>query len=219
VASSTVEDYLKRIYVRTPRRAGARLAMGDLAAAMGVAPGTATAMVKTLAAAGLVDYEPYAGVRVTGQGAQLALDVLRRHRLVEVFLVEVLGMDWADVHAEAERLEHAVSDRVLARMDAVLGHPRHDPHGDPIPTAKGRVARPAHRPLDEEPVGAEVRVARVLDQDPEFLRSLARRRLRPGAKVVVHAYDRGAATLTLRMGRRRVVLGEAAARKILVVPA
>src|SRR5947207_9245964 len=109
--------------------------MGRIAAAMGVVPGTATAMIKTLADSGLVTYEPRGGVRLTRGGEQLALHVVRRHRLVELFLVEHLGLDWSEVHDEAEQLEHAISDKVLARMDAVLGHPSTDPHGDPIPTA------------------------------------------------------------------------------------
>src|SRR6185503_20361208 len=102
--------------------------------AMNVAPGTATAMVKTLAESGLVDYEPRGGVRLTTKGEKLALHVLRRHRLVELFLVEALGLDWSEVDEEAEELEHAISDKVLGRIDKALGHPQVDPHGDPIPT-------------------------------------------------------------------------------------
>src|SRR5438067_4637292 len=107
---------------------------------MGVVPGTVTTMVKALSDSGLVDYEPRAGLRLTRGGEQLALHVLRRHRLVELFLVKILGLDWSEVHEEAEELEHAISDKVLERIDALLGHPRVDPHGDPIPSAKGQVA-------------------------------------------------------------------------------
>src|SRR6476620_7329433 len=108
--------------------------MGRLAAAMGVVPGTATTMVKTLADSGLVTYEPRSGTRLTAGGEKLALHVLRRHRLVEPFLVKTLGLDWSEVHEEAEELEHAISDKVLHRIDQLLGHPTTDPHGDPIPT-------------------------------------------------------------------------------------
>src|SRR6476661_2815846 len=137
--SSTVEDYLKSLYTQQ-RGGGDLVAMGALATAMNVAPGTATAMVKTLADAGLVDYEPRGGVRLSAKGEKLALHVLRRHRLVELFLVEVLGLDWSEVDQEAEELEHAISDKVLEKIDDVLGHPEVDPHGDPIPNPKGKIA-------------------------------------------------------------------------------
>jgi DtxR family Mn-dependent transcriptional regulator len=119
---------------------------GRLAVAMGVVPGTATSMVKALADSGLVQYEPRGGVRLTSSGSQLALHVLRRHRLVELFLVKVLGLDWSVVHDEADALKHAISDRVLERMDVLLGHPTADPYGDPIPTADPSGAKPEHRP-------------------------------------------------------------------------
>src|SRR5213592_1768641 len=111
--------------------------MGSLVSALGVTPGTATTMVKALADAGLAEYEPYSGVRLTAAGEKLAGLVLRRHRLVELFLVQVMGMSWAEVHDEAEQLEHVVSERLIERIDDMLGHPTHDPHGDPIPTPEG----------------------------------------------------------------------------------
>ena len=116
--------------------------MGQLAAALGVVPGTATTMVKTLAESGLVKYEPYAGVRLTAAGEKLAALVLRRHRLIELFLVKVMGMSWTEVHDEAEHLEHAVSDRLIDRIDEMLGRPEVDPHGDPIPDPQGAFDRP-----------------------------------------------------------------------------
>src|SRR5438034_8848513 len=128
--TSTVEDYLKSLYSEQQRGGGELVAMGALASAMKVAPGTATAMVKTLADAGLVDYEPRGGVKLSSKGQKLALHVLRRHRLVELFLVEVLGLDWSEVDEEAEELEHAISEKVLARIDELLKFPKVDPHGD-----------------------------------------------------------------------------------------
>src|SRR3954469_20129180 len=116
--------------------------MGRLATAMAVTPGTATTMIKAIAEANLVMYEPRTGVRLTKAGEQLALHVLRRHRLVELFLVKVLELDWSEVHEEAELLEHAISDKVLERIDSFLEHPSVDPHGDPIPTSKGKVNSP-----------------------------------------------------------------------------
>src|SRR5579863_9086591 len=136
--SSTVEDYVKRLYMEQQRSADRLVPLGRLAAVMGVVPGTVTTMVKALDEARLVHYEPRTGVRLTRSGEKLALHVLRRHRLVELFLVKVLGLDWSEVHAEAEDLEHAVSDKVLERIDALLDHPDVDPHGDPIPPARGR---------------------------------------------------------------------------------
>jgi DtxR family Mn-dependent transcriptional regulator len=109
--------------------------MGRLAGALGVVPGTATTMAKTMSDSGLVKYEPYAGVRLTPSGDRLAAMVVRRHRLIELFLVNVMGMSWSEVHDEAEHLEHAMSDRVIARIDEMLGHPAVDPHADPIPDA------------------------------------------------------------------------------------
>src|SRR4030095_4686352 len=127
--SSTVENYLKAIFVgETHLAAGQKLVpMGQLAAALGIAPGTATTMVKALAESGLVTYEPYNGVRLTGAGSKLAARVLRRHRLIELFLVQVMGMNWDEVHEDAEQLEHAVSDRLIERIDAMRGHPAVDP--------------------------------------------------------------------------------------------
>lgn len=216
MATSTVEDYLKRIYLE----GGAKrvVSMGRLAEVAGVAPGTATAMAKALAAKGLADYAPYSGVRLTPSGCEIALRTLRRHRLVELLLVRVLGMDWAEVHEDAERLEHAISDRLLERIDEVLGRPQTDPHGDPIPTARGRVARARLTRLGGAPLGVRWRVARIADQSPEFLRASAARGLRPGAAVEVRGRDDAAGTVTLRCGRREVVLGSAAAEKILVRP-
>ena len=137
--SQTVENYLKTIFLAQAGRAAPDelVPMGQIASALGVVPGTATTMVKTLSESGLVHYEPYMGVRLTPAGEKLASLVLRRHRLIELFLVKVLGMSWTEVHDEAERLEHAVSEQLIERIDAMLGRPAVDPHGDPIPTAEG----------------------------------------------------------------------------------
>ena len=220
MASSTVEDYVKRLYLLQQQRTGQRVSMGALASRVGVAPGTATAMVKTLAASGLVDYEAYAGVRLTRHGLHLALSILRRHRLVEVFLVQVLGMDWSEVHEDAERLEHAISDRVLEKIDALLGHPRNDPHGDPIPTARGGIDRHTYAPLSDATGRERLRIVRITDQSPDFLRLAAERGLKPGAFIRVESRDGAADTLRLRVLRRgSVVLGSGAAEKILIEPA
>jgi len=217
--TSTVEDYLKWILVEEQRNPGSLVTMGQVSAALAVAPGTVTAMVKTLADSGLVAYEPYSGVRLTTEGRQLAAHVLRRHRLVELFLVQVMGMDWSEVHPEAELLEHAVSDRLIERMDEMLGHPVVDPHGDPIPDAHGRVEEPRLPSLLTCPLAAPVQVARVGDQSREFLLLVERRRLKPGSRLAVESRDEPADTVDLRLeSGERLSLGYRAASKILVEP-
>jgi DtxR family Mn-dependent transcriptional regulator len=217
VATSTVEDYLKQILLEQDRRDGDRVPTGHLAAALTVTPGTVTTMLKTLAETGLVDYEAYGGARLTRPGRQLALRVLRRHRLIELFLVRVLGLDWSEVHAEAERLEHAVSDRVVERIDELLGRPEVDPHGDPIPTAAGEVGVTRRETLGDLAPGARARVSRIADQDAEFLRLVERLGLRPGVRVKVLSRDAAADALELDLGRgRRAALGLRAAEKIFV---
>src|SRR5438309_11810979 len=170
--SSTVENYLKAIYAgQAVLQRDARLvSMGQVAASLGVTPGTATTMVKALAESGLAEYEPYSGVRLSPAGEKLAALVLRRHRLVELFLVQVMGMSWAEVHDEAEQLEHVVSERLIERIDDMLGHPTHDPHGDPIPNPEGAIAPHELDTLLTCPVGEPLTVTRIADQDPAFLR-------------------------------------------------
>ena len=221
--SSTVENYLKQIYLEQvglrEREGDAQglVSMGRLAGAMAVTPGTATSMIKTLSEANLVDYEPRSGVRLTHAGEQLALHVLRRHRLVELFLVKVLGLDWSEVHDEAEHLEHAISEKVIERIDAFLGHPSVDPHGDPIPTSKGKLATPKLESLAECEVGRPVRIARVSDQEPAFLQFLHRSGLTPGVAVTVSGRDGNADSVVLKTpGKGGVTLGTAAASKIWV---
>ena len=217
--SSTVENYLKAIFqaqLRLPRRSDL-VPMGEIATALGVVPGTATTMVKTLADSGLAKYEPYAGVRLTASGEKLAALVVRRHRLIELFLVEVMGMNWTEVHEEAELLEHAVSDRLIERIDEMLGHPEADPHGDPIPDAEGVLKRRPFDTLLTCPLNAPVTVRRVTDQDPEFLRFVERRDLKPGETVEVVERDAAADSVRVR-GRndRATVIGARAASKVLV---
>jgi DtxR family Mn-dependent transcriptional regulator len=220
--SQTVENYLKSIYLAEAALPGDRdlVPMGQLASAMGVTPGTATTMVKALADSGLAHYEPYTGVKLTPAGQKLASLVLRRHRLIELFLVKVLGMSWAEVHDEAEHLEHAVSDRLIDRIDDMLGRPTVDPHGDPIPTAEGHVAATDATDLLSCPLGIPVRVMRVIDQDPQFLHFVEASALMPGEQVTVDTRDDVADRVSLRHADGRVTtVGARAAAKILVAPA
>jgi DtxR family Mn-dependent transcriptional regulator len=217
--SPTVENYLKQIYLERQQGQPELVPMGRLAAAMHVTPGTATAMIKALAEAGLVAYEPRTGVSLTRAGERLALHVLRRHRLVELFLVRVLGLDWSEVHDEAEELEHSVSDKVLERIDVLLGRPTADPHGDPIPTARGKVVRIDLGTLADAEVARPYRVARVLDQDPQFLHFVERQGLTPGTPVMVAEKDAAAEAVLVRLrGRPNITLGSGAACKILIEP-
>jgi DtxR family Mn-dependent transcriptional regulator len=217
MASSTVENYLKQIYLQQQHAPEELVSLGKLAAAMGVVPGTVTTMVKALADSGLVDYEPRSGARLTRGGEQLALHVLRRHRLVELFLVKVLDLDWSEVHEEADLLEHAISDKVLERMDAYLGHPSTDPHGDPIPTAKGKLDATPLASLADCEMHKTVRIARVLDQGPAFLQFAERCGLTPGIHVKVEHRDAPADAVAIRpQGKPQVTLGTSAASKILV---
>jgi DtxR family Mn-dependent transcriptional regulator len=217
--SSTVENYLKAIYLGSsalthPQRL---LPMGQLAAALGVAPGTATTMVKTLAESGLVRYEPYAGVALTTAGQKLAAMVVRRHRVIELFLVRVMGYGWDEVHDEAEQLEHVVSDRLIDRMDEMLGRPEVDPHGDPIPDARGVVKAQQAQSLLTCPLNTRVTITRVIDQDKSFLRFIESHHLKPGESIEVE--DRDAASDSVRVRGKddqRITIGTRAASKLLV---
>ena len=196
--TSTVEDYLKCIYLVSQREPAQLVSTGRIATALKVAPGTVTAMMKTLTESGLVLYEPYAGVRLTEAGRRLAAHVLRRHRLVELFLVRIMGMDWSEVHEEAEVLEHAVSERLIERLDEMLGRPSADPHGDPIPTAGGEVHEPDLPSLLTCELGRTQTVARVTDQRAEFLQLLERHGVMPGRRVRVESRDELTETVLVR---------------------
>jgi DtxR family Mn-dependent transcriptional regulator len=219
LASQTVENYLKAIYVAqgSSDDPGSLVPMGQLASALGVVPGTATTMVKTLADSGLVRYEPYMGVRLTAAGEKLAAMVLRRHRLIEQFLVQVLGMNWSEVHEEAERLEHAVSERLIDRIDDMLGRPAVDPHGDPIPGPEGTLNRRADPDLMTSPVNTPLVVTRVTDQDADFLRFIEQRNLKPGQKLTIESRDPASDSVSIRSeSGLRTTIGARAASKVLV---
>ena len=215
--TSTVEDYLKCILQAEQQDPQSRVSTGRIASALGVAPASVTSMVKTLSASGLLSYEPYSGVSLTTAGRQLALHVLRRHRLVELFLVRIMGMDWAEVHAEAELLEHTVSDRLITRMDEMLGYPEVDPHGDPIPSAQGEVLQQSVVSLLACPLGEEVQVARIGDQDADFLQLVEREGLKPGRRLTVLERDEAADRVLVERGEcGQISLGSRAASRILV---
>ena len=216
--SSTVENYLKAIFL-AQTRPDVVVPMGQLAASLGVVPGTATTMVKALAESGLVDYEPYVGVRLTKGGRKLAALVLRRHRLIELFLVQVMGMSWAEVHEEAEHLEHAMSDRLVDRIDEMLGRPAVDPHGDPIPNEHGQLAAPQDDNLLTCTLRVPVTVTRVIDQSVDFLGFVEHSQLKPGETVRVEDRDAAADRVVLTRRGETIAIGARAAAKLMVRPA
>jgi DtxR family transcriptional regulator, Mn-dependent transcriptional regulator len=218
MATSTVENYLKHVLLLS-EGGDALVSMGALAGALAVVPGTVTTMVKALADDGLVDHHPRQGVRLTAEGRRVALNVLRKHRLVETFLVNVLKMDWTEVHAEAERLEHAISEEVLDRLDALLGRPATDPHGDPIPSRLGKLSAQVYATLATCVTLKPLCVVRVTDQSAEFLQFIDQNGLSPGTSLRVADRNLAAGLVTLKKpGGRSLALSLAAAGKILVAP-
>jgi DtxR family Mn-dependent transcriptional regulator len=214
--SLTVENYVKTIYVLAQKANAAEVATGQIAAALGVLPGTVTSMLKTLDESNLATYTPYEGVRLTAAGRALALRVLRRHRLIEQFLSQTLNLSWDEVHEEAEHMEHAVSDALVDRIDAFLGHPTTDPHGDPIPQADGSMAAVADRPLSQCRPGEQFRVARVVDQSPTFLRSLTESGLEIDSQGLVVANEVSQNNMTIRLAGIDRNLSRQAAAKLMV---
>ncbi len=204
--SPASDDYLKTVYAHTEWQ-DAPITPSALAAGLGVAPSSVTEMVKKLAASGLVSHVPYGAVRLTPAGEQRALAMLRRHRLIETWLVGEFGYTWDEVHDEAEVLEHAISDRLLARIDERLGSPRFDPHGDAIPDAEGRVHRVPFTLLADATAGHRGTVLRVSDRDPDLLRALEGLGVRVGSTITVTAegIDLDGQTKVLPPGAAEVV--------------
>jgi DtxR family Mn-dependent transcriptional regulator len=214
--SLTVENYIKTIYQICTDSGGAPAATGKIAESLGVSPGTVTSMLKTLSDGQLATYMPYEGVCLTLPGRALALRMLRRHRLIELFLVQTLGMHWDEVHEEAENMEHAVSDHVIDRIEEYLGHPQVDPHGDPIPKADGSVETPTGQSLASCQGGESFCLTRVLDQSSHFLRYLSETGLSLGAKGCVLSNRDEAGVVTVEVGGVETTLGREAAAKIIV---
>jgi len=208
--SASAQDYAKAVYALEAHE-GASVSTNDLAERLGVTPGSVSAMVRKLSDVGLVEHEPYHGVRLTAQGRRVALEVLRHHRLIELFLSEELGMSWDRVHAEAEVLEHVLSEDLEQLIAARLGDPTVDPHGDPIPTVEFGIYEPAGRSLDELPLGASGRLVRVSD-DPEMLRYLAGLGIALGDRLEVVDRQPFGGPVFVRFGAREHPIGGALAR-------
>lgn len=216
--SPAMEDYLKAISsLADEQPSGEGVQMQALAERLGVSGASVTAMVKRLAACDLVVHSPYRSVVPTPRGAAVALEVIRHHRLLELFLVDELGLPWDRVHAEADRLEHHISELLEDAIAAKLGEPTRDPHGDPIPRRDGSVVAEASLPLSTVAVGATVRIARVPDSSDELLRYLADRGVRPGAEATISGVDELGGVLQIVVGGRQLSLALAVADAIHVI--
>lgn len=212
--TAPVEDYLKVIY-EIERRSDAA-ATNDIAQRLAIAPASVSGMVRRLADQGLLEHEPYRGVRLTDMGRRLALRTLRRHRVIEAYLTLALGYPWDLVHDEAERLEHAASDALIDRMAAAIGEPETDPHGAPIPTREGKIdERTLFSILDLAP-GERGRVVRVSDDDAAMLRYLGELGLTIGAEVTVQSREPYGGPIALRVGQAQRQIGPALAAAVLV---
>ncbi len=215
--SSTVENYLKQILMISLERDKREVPMGMISESLKVTPGTATSMVKNLEKEGWLTYKSRKGVKLTASGRKLGMNILRRHRLLETFLVETLGLDWSEIHDEAEELEHAISEKVLERLDEFLGKPRHDPHGHPIPTKGGIIQRHKNRSLLECREGMTVTIDSIDDQEKNFLKFARSKHLVPGSKITILSREEVANAMELKIGRRNPFsIGFQAAQKILV---
>jgi DtxR family Mn-dependent transcriptional regulator len=213
--SESIQDYLKTIYEL--RHENERATTNALAARLNVTAASVTGMLKKLAEMKLVIYEPYQGASLTSTGEKIALEVIRHHRLIELYLTEAMGFPWDRVHAEADRLEHAISDEFADRISTMLGDPKVDPHGDPIPTKEGAIATSSRMTLSEA-AGSTVRIERIRDEDPSLLRRVAELGLVPGTVVTVTRLDTGGASLAVaRSGAEPRVIGPEISDSIFVV--
>jgi DtxR family transcriptional regulator, Mn-dependent transcriptional regulator len=210
----SIENYLKAIYELS--RPSGVATVADVADRLDIARASVSGMVRRLEEQGLIEHERYRGLRLSAQGRRVALRLIRRHRVIEAYLVTALGYTWDRVHDEAERLEHTASDELVDRMAAAIGEPVVDPHGAPIPTTAGSVEEPSYRLLSELEVGEEARIARVEDEDPELLRYLASLALVPGAIVRIVERAPFGGPLSVRIGRRTHAIGAPLATQVLV---
>src|SRR5215471_5615055 len=209
--SASAQDYAKAVYALEAQE-GAAVSTNDLAERLNVTPGSVSAMVRKLSDVGLVEHEPYRGVRLTDSGRRVALEVLRHHRLIELFLAEELGMSWDRVHAEAEVLEHVLSEELEQLIAARLGDPAVDPHGDPIPTMGFEIDEPQTRSLNELSEGDRGRFVRVSDSDPEMLRYLAAQGIALGDPLEVTGRQPFGGPVFVRFGEREHPIGGELAR-------
>lgn len=204
--STSTQNYLKAIWAMQEWQPGP-IAPGALANYVGVKPPTVTEAMKKMKEQNLVSSARYGGIELTKTGRKLALEVIRRHRLIETYLVVMLGYTWDEVHAEAENLEHACSDLMIERIAQKLGHPERDPHGDPIPSAKGKINIPNAQPLSLADAGRTVRVERIADSHSELLRVLAAHGIEVGSVLQLAPGSALTDVLIIRCGKQELQLG------------
>jgi len=214
--SQSVEDYLKAIYKLESTMEGKGVPTSNLAKEMGVANASVTNMVKRLSDLGLVSYESYYGSHLTESGRKIALEMIRHHRLLELYLAEMLGYSWDQVHDEAEKLEHHISEKFEDKISELLNNPKFDPHGDPIPTKDGQIPKLGLQPLSDTPLNERTEVKRVKNQDPDLLRYLHDYGLVPGSKVIVKKREPFDGPLELLVDGNPITLGHNIATDILV---
>jgi DtxR family Mn-dependent transcriptional regulator len=214
ILSQAVEDYLKTIY--TLEAEGDKATTTKIANSLEVSSASATNMVKRLSKMGLVDYESYKGASLTNSGKKIALEIIRHHRLLELYLLEVMGYSWDEVHEEAEKLEHHISEQFEDKIANLLDDPTHDPHGDPIPTKEGLMPEMDADPLVEAEIDREYMVSRVKDQDPELLRYLEKIGLLPGIKIKVQEKAPFEGPITLLVEKDEQVIGHEVAKNIFI---
>lgn len=212
--TAPAEDYLKIIY--EIERDGGAAGTNDIAARLNIAPASVSGMIRRLAGQDLLRHERYRGVRLTATGRAAALRTLRRHRILECYLTQVLGYDWDRVHEEAERLEHTASDELIDRMSNALGNPTVDPHGAPIPTREGTVDERRHASLADLAIGERARVIRMADEDGGFLRYLADIGITPGTEIELRQRAPYDGPLTVRVGTASHAIGAAAAARVFI---
>ena len=214
ILSESIEDYLKAIYAL--KKEVGKVVTTQLAERLEVKPASVTGMVRKLAQMKLVTYKPYQGVALTKSGRKIALEVIRHHRLLELYLSEVMGLPWDKVHIEAEKLEHALSEELEERIDELLGFPTTDPHGAPIPSKDGKVAEHSSDRLVDVQVGQEVLISEVKDDDSELLRYAGELGLFPGESVQVENIAPYKGPITLKTKHKKIIVGREAAKQILV---
>jgi DtxR family Mn-dependent transcriptional regulator len=209
--SQAVEDYLKAIY---KLHDGAPVSTTEIARALDVSSASVTNMVKKLAQSGFVTHESYRGVQLTAAGEKIALEIIRHHRLLETYLREIMGYDWEQMHAEAERLEHHISEEFEAKLDEMLGFPTRDPHGDPIPALDGTISEPDGDPIGSFEKGSVVRILRVPDEDPSLLHRLEDRAMLPGSEILVLGMTDNDSNLRFQVQDKEIAITIDTAKKI-----
>ena len=215
--SRTVENYLKSILMISINKNCVEVPMGMIAESLMVTPGTATSMVKNLQKEKWLNYKARKGVTLTGSGKKIGMRMIRRHRLIETFLVETLGLDWSEIHEEAEELEHSISDKVLEKLDVFLGNPQFDPHGHPIPSKSGVIRRLSQKSLLDCKVGKKMKIESILDQRTEFLNFAKNKSLMPGNIIKILKYQKIADTVEVQVEKKpKFSLGFNSADKIMV---